>query len=273
MSQLPCLCGSRNGYSGPSQIPKQAFWLGRTQGYPQSWLLINPCLVASECSMLSIGFAMGEISSVWSPLSSSTAEPHSFLELSSVLPVRWSWKRFSIDGRLWFSSLPDWGQTRASKTPYSRVWIRQICAPSSSLDRVHPTLVLQMSRTTGWELHVKNSVGQDPLLIIASSFRLLITVRFQVDGPYTTSPLVPLVGYQCSSYNRVTPNAGGGLLVTWVLFFMGETRGSKDTSLNGAVLAWGRVKAVNVLSLLFPFNAVSLGLWGTGRCFSLNPLF
>lgn len=175
--------------------------------------------------MLSIGFAMGEISSVWSPLSSSTAEPHSFLELSSVLPVRWSWKRFFIDGGLWFSSLPDWGQTRASKTLYSRVWIRQICAPPSSLVRVHPTLVLQISITTGWELHVKNSFGQDPLLIIARSFTLLITVRFQVDGPYTTSPLVPIGGYQCSSSSRVTPNAGGGLVVTWgSLFHWGNQR-------------------------------------------------
>lgn len=45
------------------------------------------------------GFSLGEIISVYPPLGSSAAGPHSFLESSPVLLIRYSWKMLSTVGR------------------------------------------------------------------------------------------------------------------------------------------------------------------------------
>ena len=53
----------------------------------------------------------------------------------------------------------------------------------------------------------------------------------------------------------------------------GRARGLGETSLHGAVLAWGRGKMVNVFCFSYPSKAVCLGLHDAGEFFSLTPMF
>lgn len=63
------------------------------------------------------------------------------------------------------------------------------------------------------------------------------------------------------------PTVLGGLGAPWVLFSHWGT-----WRLRGELSAcWGRGNAANVYRLLLPSNAVCLGLWGAGGCFSLTP--
>lgn len=96
------------------------------------------------------GFTLQTIDSVWPFLSSSATGPHSFQELSLAFLVRWGWKTLSVVGGAVIQFFA-WAWANWALEPAK---FEHLNLSPSSLVRVHPHLVLQMSKAAGWALQV-----------------------------------------------------------------------------------------------------------------------
>lgn len=216
------------------------------------------------------GLALGVISSACLPLSSSAAGPHCFQQLSPVLLVRshspivdgavilllaWVW----VNQALELAKLLVWVSESGRPAPCWVPWSE--CAHD---------LVLQMRkvtvRITAWALLVWIWTAKLHVLVVASHC-LLLSHSYTLSGWVLQIPLQSL-------WCKIRMVA---LAQCWFSpeFFFSHW---KNYRLRGDLSTWcctglGEGKcSQQVVASLYPCDAVCLGLWGAGGCFSLTLL-
>ena len=251
MSQLSCLGRRGTGHSGLLSISQQSLRLrgaGVTLSLGYEWILLPVC---SEGMLHSLVLALlwgwsALLSTSWlkhhwtARLSGVVVSPSSKMGLENALHRGWGCDSSSC------LNMAKLG-LRTSKTLHLKILIRQIYTPPSSLVKVHPQLGSAGEQILWLGLLTKHHRCE---LNLVGFYKPLPPSPSESDSQGlspTDSPAIPVVQDQSRCSFKVTHNAGEGLFVpSWFSFPTGETRGSRETTLHGVALAWGRGNVVNL---------------------------